>query len=66
MGTAFNEIEPLLVIGLAIAVVGSVLGILWYRVTAPSSFDAGAVRFIILMFSGIGLGTVVLGYILKH
>jgi len=66
MLAAFNEIEPLLIIGLGIAVIGSILGILWYRMTAPSSFDSGSVRFIILLFSGIGLGTVILGFIMKH
>jgi hypothetical protein len=66
MLAAFTEIEPLLIIGFGIAFVGSILGILGYRATAPTSFDKGSVRFIILLFSGIGLGTVILGFIMKH
>jgi hypothetical protein len=60
-----KEIEPLLVIGFGIAAVGSGLGIIWYRTTAPSNFDRGSVLFIITMFSAIGAGTIILGILMR-
>jgi len=47
---ALSEIEPLLFIGLGIAIVGSAIGVFWYRATARSSFDRDAVFFIIKLF----------------
>jgi len=61
-----NQIAPLLVIGVGLAVVGSVLGILWYRTVSPSNFDKAAVLFIIKMFSAIGAGTIVLGLLMRR
>jgi hypothetical protein len=66
MLATFYEIEPLLIIGIGIAIVGSILGILWYRTYSPSDFDKGSALFIIKIFSAIGAGTVILGWILKH
>ena len=66
ISSALTDLEPLILVGLGIAVIGSILGILWYRANAPSSFDRGSVRFIILLFFGIGLGTVILGFMKKH
>jgi hypothetical protein len=61
-----SPFEQLVVGCLGVTVIGSILGILWYRSFAPSSFDRGTVRFIILMFSAIGAGGIILGVIMKH
>jgi hypothetical protein len=66
MLAAFTEVKPILFIGLGIAFVGSLLGIFWYRATAPSNFDKDSVLFIIKLFSAIGAGTIVLGIIMKQ
>jgi hypothetical protein len=66
MLTKLQEIEPLAVIGFGIAIVGSILGIIWYRTTAPNDFDRGSVKFIIMVFLGIGIGTVILGALIKN
>ncbi len=56
----------IIIIGVGMAVAGSIVGILWYRVFAPSSFDRGSVLFIIKLFSAIGAGTILLGVLMKR
>ena len=53
-----KDIQTLLIAiagNLGIAVIGSALGILWYRATAKEKVDKDTIYFIIKLFSGIGL-----------
>jgi hypothetical protein len=50
-----KDMTQLLAILLGVGVVGSVLGILWYRMTADGPLEKDTIFFIIKLFMGISI-----------
>jgi len=60
-----ETILTLLAGGLFVAVAGSVLSVLWIRITQSKSFDRDQAVFLIKLFCSIGLLPLVLGILMK-
>ena len=56
----------LIIIMLGLGVTGSVLGILWYRMVAPSSLDRDTVLFIIRLFMGIAFVGILAAVLIRY
>lgn len=66
MLSAYNQTTlNLIVIFIGMAIIGSVIGIAWYRMTSPSSFDRDTVFFII-KFTGLAVIMTLVALLLRY
>ena len=56
----------LAIIFLGMGIIGSIIGIGWYRNASPSKFDRDTVLFIVKMFAGLTFGMFLLMLLLRY
>ena len=65
MGQTIHQLIIIVIGCLGLAVVGSAIGILWYRITSPGPLERDTVLFNMKMFFGIGASGIVMFLIVK-
>jgi hypothetical protein len=67
MLSAYNQTTlNLIEIFIGMAIIGSIIGIAWYRVASPSNFDRDTIFFIIKMFTGLAVVMTLVALLLRY